>query len=95
MEEINEIIRKAALKLKGKNYEKAFQWAKKKLEQYPNYEQLILNIAIVFDAQRMIQEVPNETEYDEYFCSLYVCVLDSDNEVTPEKDAVLCMMEEI
>lgn len=55
-------------------------WAKKKLEQYPNCEELILNIAIIFDAQRIVQEVSNKAEYDDYLCSLYVRVLDSDDE---------------
>ena len=55
-------------------------WAKKKLEQYPNCEELILNIAIIFDAQRIVHEVSNKAEYDDYLCSLYVRVLDSDDE---------------
>lgn len=79
-EEINEIIREADLKLKKETYDEAFQWAKKTLEQYPNCEQLILNIAIIFDAQRIVQKISKEAEYDEYFCSLYVRVLDSKDE---------------
>ncbi len=66
-EEINEIVREADLKLKRESYDEAFQWAKKKLEQYPNCEELILNIAIIFDAQCMVQEIPKEAEYEEYF----------------------------
>lgn len=79
-EEINEIIREADLKLKEESYDETFQWAKEILEQYPNCEQLILNIAIIFDAQRIVQEISKEAEYDEYFCSLYVRVLDSKDE---------------
>lgn len=79
-DEINEIICEADLKLKESSYDEAFVWAKKKLEQYPNCEPLILNIAIIFDAQRMVQEVLNEAEYDEYLCSLYIRALDSDEE---------------
>ncbi len=80
MEEINKIVREADLKLKKESYDEAFQWAKKTLEQYPNCEQLILNIAIIFEAQRIVQEISKEAEYDEYFCSLYVRVLDSKDE---------------
>lgn len=80
-EEINEIVYEADLKLKEESYDEAFRWAKKILEQYPNCEQLILNIAIIFDVQRMVREVSKEAEYDEYFCSLYVRVLDSSDEV--------------
>lgn len=79
-EEINEIVCKADSKLKEESYDEAFLWAKKKLEQYPNCEELILNIAIIFDAQRIVQEVSNKAEYDDYLCSLYVRVLDSDDE---------------
>ncbi len=52
---------------------------KKILEQYPNCEQLILNLAVIFDAQRIVQEI-SEEEYDDYFCSLYTRVLDSKDE---------------
>lgn len=79
-EEINEIVCEADSKLKEESYHEAFLWAKKKLEQYPNCEELILNIAIIFDAQRIVQEVSNKAEYDDYLCSLYVRVLDSDDE---------------
>lgn len=80
MEEISEIICEVDLKFKEKSYEEAFQWAKKKLEQYPNCEQLILNLAVIFDAQRLFREGSNEADYDEYICSLYMRVLDSDDE---------------
>jgi len=80
MEEITEIVREADLKLKEESYDEAFRWAKKKLEQYPNCEELILDIAIIFDVQRIVQEIPKEAEYEEYFCSLYVRVLNSDDE---------------
>ncbi len=79
-EEINEIVSEADLKLKETSYDEAFQWAKKKLEQYPNCEQLILNIAVIFDVQRIVQKVAKEEEYDKYICSLYIRVLDSDDE---------------
>lgn len=80
MVEINDITHEADLKLKEKTYDEALKWAKKKLEQYPNCEQLILNIAVIFDAQRIVQKVPNESDYDEYLCSLYAQVLNSSDE---------------
>ena len=79
MKEINEIVCEADLKLKKESYDEAFQWAKKKLQQYPNCEKLILNIAIIFDAQHIVQNISKEAEYDEYLCSLYIRVLDSDD----------------
>lgn len=79
VEEINEIVCEADLKLKEEPYDEAFRWAKKKLEQYPNCRQLILDIAVIFDAHRMIQEISNQ-EYEQYICSLYNRALDSDDE---------------
>lgn len=80
MEEINEIVRKADRKIKEMPYEESFGWVKKKLEEYPNCEALILNLAILLDAQRMVQELPNGADYDEYLCSLYIRILDSEDE---------------
>lgn len=87
MEEINEIVREADARLKESSYEEVFVWAKKKLEQYPNCDPLILNIAVILDAWRMVKEVPNETDYDEYICSLYIRVLDSNDETVRTRAA--------
>lgn len=86
-EEIGKIVREADLMLKEKPYDEAFEWAKKKLEQYPNCELLILQIAIIFDAKRMVQEIPNVAEYDDYLSSLYIRVLESDDEAMRIKAA--------
>lgn len=79
-EEIGGIVREANQKLKDESYEVAFQWAKKKIEEYPNCEELILNLAVIFEAQRIVQEIPKGTEYDDYFCSLYTRILNSADE---------------
>ncbi len=79
-EEINDIVLEADLKLKEESYDEVFRWAKKKLEQYPNCEQLILYIAVLLDARRIVQNVAKEEEYDEYIGSLYIRALDSDDE---------------
>lgn len=79
-QEIDGIIREADRKLKEESYEKAFEWAKKKLEEYPNCGQLIQNIALIFDAQRIVQEIPEKEKYDDYFCSLYMRGLNSPDE---------------
>ena len=65
--------------LKEKPYEEVFLWAKKKLEEYPNCEELILQMAVVLDAQRIVQDLTREKEYDGYICSLYARVLESDD----------------
>ncbi len=79
-EEINEIVGEANQKLKEISYNEAFQWAKKQLEQYPNCEKLILNIAICLEAYLVVHDVPDKTEYEEYLCSLYIRLLNSEKE---------------
>lgn len=55
-EEIGEILKKATAMLEEMPYQDAFAWAKEKLEQYPNCESLILQMAVLLDAERTIQE---------------------------------------
>lgn len=55
-EEIKALVYEADSMLKEKPYEEAFLWVKKKLEQYPNCEQMILQLAVILDAQRMMQD---------------------------------------
>lgn len=80
VEEINEIVREASQRLRERPYDEAFLWARKRLEQYPNCEQLILNIAVCLDAQRIVQEEADKEEYDDYLSSLYIRLLDSRDE---------------
>lgn len=85
--EIGAIVYEADSMLKEKPYEEAFQWAKKKLEEYPNCEQLIWQIAVIFDAQRMAQEITNPEDYDDYLCSCYVRALESGDETIRNRAA--------
>ena len=80
VEEVNEIVREADQKLKTESFETAFEWARKKLEEYPNCEMLILNLAVLLEAQCMLQDVPKMDEYDGYVHSLYLRVLSSTDE---------------
>lgn len=79
-EEINAFVHEADLKFKEQSFQETFHWVKNKLEQYPNCEPLILNLAILLDAQRIVQSLPNAADYDEYLCSLYIRVLNSEDE---------------
>ncbi|WP_434309963.1 helix-turn-helix domain-containing protein [Hominifimenecus sp. rT4P-3] len=79
-EEVEKLVYEADRKLKEGPYEEAFLWAKKILEQYPNCELLIWQIAVILDAKRDTQEVSNAEQYDEYLHSLYVRVLESKDE---------------
>lgn len=81
-EEINAIICELDAMMKEMSYDEVLFRAKKKVEQYPNCEQLIGSIAAVLDANRTIREIPDEEKYDEYLCSLYARALESKEEET-------------
>lgn len=86
-EEIRQIVCDADLKLRELPYEEAFQWAKRKLEEYPNCEQLTWQIAVIFDAQRIIQKVDDPQQYDDYLCSLFARGLESEDEKVRNQSA--------
>lgn len=79
-EEINGLIGEANDKLKEEPYEQVFLWAKKILEQYPNCEWLIWQMALVLDAWRITKDVPEAESYDDYLCGCYERILDSREE---------------
>jgi transcriptional regulator with XRE-family HTH domain len=81
-DEIQRLVYEADERLKSETYEKAFQWAKTIIEQYPNCEELILQMAVVFDARRLFtaDEIPEPEQYDDYIKNCYVRALASDNE---------------
>lgn len=79
-EEINSLVYEANAKLKCETYEEAFQWTKDKIEQYPNCEPLIWQLAVIFDAWRLAKDVPQSEKYDDYITRCYVRALDSKDE---------------
>lgn len=78
--EILDMICEADLKIRTESYEEAFQWAKEKLEQYPNCEELALQFAQVFDGWRLIKETADKDAYDDFISQWYVRALGSDKE---------------
>jgi transcriptional regulator with XRE-family HTH domain len=83
-DEIQRLVYEADERLKSETYEKAFQWAKTIIEQYPNCEELVLQMAVVFDARRLFtaDEVTDSEQYDDYIKNCYVRALASENENT-------------
>jgi transcriptional regulator with XRE-family HTH domain len=79
-EEINNIIYEMDTKLKNENYGEVFKWAKGKIEQYPNCEQLIWQVSLVLDAWLLAKDIPNAEEYESYINDCYVRALDSEDE---------------
>lgn len=66
--------------LKTVEYEEAFQWAKKKIEIYPNCLWLIWQMMVILDAQRLVREVPDAEKYDAYIVSNFERVLQNGDE---------------
>lgn len=79
-EEINQIVYEVDSMLKEEPYENVFEWTKKKLEEFPNCEQLIWQIAVILDAQRLFRGVDNAEQYDDDICAWYTRVLESNDE---------------
>ena len=79
-EEINNIVYEMDTKLKNENYKEVFKWAKGKIEQYPNCEQLIWQVALVLDAWLLAKDIPNAEEYESYINDCYERALDSEDE---------------
>ena len=65
-EEIASIVMEADQKLKTETYDEVFCWAKSIIESYPNCLMLIWQLATILDAQRLIKDIPNSMDYDDY-----------------------------
>lgn len=78
--EIKAFIEEADERFKNESYEDVFVWAKKILEMYPNCESLIMNIAVILDAQRLFKEIPEHEKYDAYIYDCYKRILGSRDE---------------
>lgn len=79
-EEIAGFVHEADSRLKNGTYEDAFQWAKEKIEMYPNCEQLIWQMALIFDIRRLTNDVSDSEKYDSYIIDWYVRALNSEDE---------------
>ena len=79
-EEIASLVMEADQKLKTETYDKVFRWAKSIIESYPNCLMLIWQLATILDAQRLIKDIPNAMDYDDYILKCYKRALESDEE---------------
>lgn len=79
-EEIQTVIYELDAMLKERPYDEAFWWVRRKLEEYPNCEQLIWQAALILDVQRTVKKILDAEKYDAYLLSLYTRVLESKDE---------------
>lgn len=79
-EEVNYIILEMNDKFKNQTFEEVFQWAKKKINQYPNCEQLIWQIALILDSKSLMSKYQDEGEYEDFINNCYKRLLNSKDE---------------
>ena len=78
-EEIQDIIQTVYSMLREKPFAEAFEWAKEKIEQYPNCEPLYLEAAVLLNAERMKQADTDE-RYETTINQWYTMALGSEQE---------------
>ena len=79
-EEISAFIRKMNQDLDSRNYAEVFEQAKKKIEQYPNCELLIWQIAVILYAKLGLDHIAEKDDYDEVIFGWFERCLRSDDE---------------
>lgn len=78
--EVNQIVAEIAQKIKKEDYDMVFQWAMKKVQEYPNCESLVLAVAQVLDSYRQVFNVQEPEKYDKTIHELYERILQSKNQ---------------
>lgn len=86
-DEVNSLIREADERLKKETYAEVFAWAKKQMQRYPNCETLTFRMALVLDARRCFNEVPDSETYDDDITKWYTRALCSGSENVRETAA--------
>lgn len=79
-EEIGAFLEEADRRLKREEGEEGFLWIRGIIQSYPNCKMLILNLAILLEAQQILRNRGNDEERDAYILDCYEQVLESDEE---------------
>ena len=78
--EIADFIQEADRRFQTEPYEKVFCWIKDLMQTYPNCEPLIWQMAVILDAQRILQETPEPEKYENFVLECFTRVLESREE---------------
>lgn len=79
-EEISSIIKEIDQRFDNESYENVFQYAKKMIQQYPNCEQLIWQLAVILYARCMMDENVHIEAYEKQILEWYERALESKDE---------------
>lgn len=78
--EVGSLVVELNERLKNGTYEEAFEWAKHKIEEFPNCEQLIWTSALLLDVEGIKKGVQEPEKYDACICGWYSRALESREE---------------
>lgn len=78
--EIKEIIRQMDEMFDSEEFEKVYGWALERIREYPNCNELILDLAVILDARRLIEGVPDPEKYDAQISEWYETALSDGKE---------------
>ena len=78
--EIGAIVREMDNMFDTEGFEKVFEWAAKKIKEYPNCNMLIWQSAVILDARRMTDDSHDSEKYDEHINAWYEIALKDENE---------------
>lgn len=89
-EEIRGIIEELDAKLETQPYAEVFAWAQRLVQEYPNCNQLIWQLAVVLDARRITQDVEHKEQYDEPIMRYFqIALKDGDAQVRKQAAGAL------
>ena len=84
-EEITAYIKKLDEDLETREYAEVFAEVKKTLEEYPNCDQLLWQAAVILEARRNINQVPDKEKYDDIIYGwLERCLQSEDGNIRKE-----------
>ncbi len=84
-EEITAYVKKLDEDLETREYAEVFAEVKKTLEEYPNCDQLLWQAAVILEARRNINQVPDKEKYDDIIYGwLERCLRSEDGNIRKE-----------
>lgn len=78
--EIEEIIRQMDKMFETEGFDRTYEWALEKIQNYPNCNMLIWQMAVILDARRITGDCAEPEKYDEQINSWYEMALHDKNE---------------
>ncbi len=78
--EISNIVKSIEERVEEEELDEVFQSIKELIREYPNCDKLILSLSCMMDAQCILQNVEDSSEYDDWIRRCYEQLLGSDHE---------------